>query len=490
MISVQNLRLPSNGNRKTFLFLLLASLSISCELFQPVQSTAEKKNEDSETLDPIQGNRIFDATTGEWVVVKDMPTEPMDTVRWKEIPENISPPITSTGTYSGTDPGPIEKNNQYGSEFFSTYNVVVLLPFLTDRFNSQSGEIDPNSNWAIHFYGGLKMALNELSGEGVSLNVSALDTKVDESQLGQLLRSNQDLQKAHLIIGPYRQNNIKAVADFAARSDISLVSPYSAATDLTSANPNYIQVSPTLNTHCEVITRHALSHYRPDQIVLVSTDDPAEKERLRFFQEAYFRQAGSRNAEKLEEYVVSSSGSDFSNLDVMPFIQLKDTTVFLIPSWNESFIYSFLRKADLSKEPYHEVVVYGMPQWMFFDHIDPDYYEKLHVRVSSNYYLDPLAPSVQFFKRRYFDQYGTIAPMEAYLGYDVMLYFGRMLKKHGTKFQYLMDGEPAQVLHTRYEFEQVVIPSTTGAEQLPIQRFENKFVNILKFEDYQFQLSN
>jgi len=496
-MSAPNLRRLSSGNRFC-LWLCLACLASACELFQPVQSssTTEQVPSESDLLEPIQGRRMYDPFTGTWVEVNNMPTDEMDTIQWREIPPTVSPPITSAagsaaagGGAPTVGPIPGSQPNEYGSQFYSTYNVALLLPFLTDRFNAQTLEIDPNSSWALNFYGGVKMALDELAGEGVSLKMDVIDTKVDATQMPQLLRANQALQQAHLILGPYRRDNIREVASFAKSKGITFVSPYSAADNLSPNNPEYIQVSPTLNSHCEALFEHAYAHFRPDQLVLVSTSDPGEQERLRIFQDAYFQKAGSRSSNKLEELIVSSQTNDFSDLNVQPFIQLRDTTVFLVPSWNESFVYAFLRKLEVSKEDFHEVVVYGMPQWMFFDHVDLQYYEDFNLHVSSNFFLDPLAPNVQFFKRRYFDRFGALAPLEAYLGYDVMLYFGRMLQKHGTKLQYQLEQDPAQTLHTRFEFERVVTPTTTGAEQLPIERFENKYVSILQFVDFQFQLA-
>ena len=182
---------------------------------------------------------------------------------------------------------------------------------------------------------------------------------------------------------------------------------------------------------------------------------------------------------------------------MLPFISLQDTAVFIVPSWsNETFIYSFLQKLDLARgggvegeEDVH-VVVYGMPQWMDFERVDFSYYEKLNVHVSSSIYLDPLAPEVQLFKRRFYERFGTIPQPEAFQGYDVMLYFGRMIHKYGTKFQYSLDREMKQTLHTRFEFDQVVRPVTIGRENLPIEQFENKYINILTFKNFQFQLAD
>lgn len=476
-----------SGSNLIVLLLLIASLA-SCELFKPVQSS--DRQEDREELDPIQGSRVYDPTTGEWVVVKQPPSEKMDTLRWKEIPESQYAPITGSGTYVEATRSQPTRVDEFGSEFLNQYDVTLLLPFLTDRFDVQEEAIDENAAWALNFYGGARMALQQLENEGLSLLVNVLDTEASEATVNQLLRNSEELAQSHMILGPYRRANVSAVANYAKSREVAMVSPYSASPELTSGNPYYVQVSPSLETHCAAITRHALRQFAPQQVILVSRNDQAEKERLRYFQEAHFQQVGSRSANKLQEYIVASGTSDYSDMDVMPFIQLQDTTVFIVPSWDENFVYALLRKIDLAREPYQHIVVYGMPQWMRFEYVDLDYYEKLNVHVSSNYYLDPLAPTIQFFKRQYFDKFGTVPPLEAFLGYDVMLYFGRMLRKYGTKFQYSLEREEGQYLHTRFEFERVVQPTTTGREQPPIERFENKYVNILRFRDYQFELAN
>ena len=189
------------------------------------------------------------------------------------------------------------------------------------------------------------------------------------------------------------------------------------------------------------------------------------------------------------QYTVKEESASFQNINLIPFLPPGDTAVFILPSWsNETFIYSFLSRLKLARQPDNYVEVYGMPQWISYERIDYDLLEDLNVHVSSDFFVDPYLQEIGFFRSRFFDRYGTPPRDEAFLGYDVMLYFGRMINKYGTKFQYAFEQDPQQMLHTRFEFERVVQPGRkTGRENAPIERFENKFVNILKFEDYQFQ---
>lgn len=483
---------------------LLVFLS-SCDFFQKAQSsgglgnnkdrTTERdndrnKNRTGEELDDIQGRKVYDPVSGTYVEIELTPTETMDTIFWKDIPPSVHPPITTDPNIASTDgPGELIRIDQFGSQILSSYKVSVLLPFLTNRFDPDIGNIYKNSTWALNFYGGVKMALEELEVEGVNLSVDVFDTEANELRTEQLLRENTDIKQSNLIIGPYRRDNVRLVAEFARRNEITFISPYSASQRISTQNPYYVQVSPTLKTHCEAITNHVLDRYAVEDVVLVVRDEQAEKARLQYFHEENYRRAGTRDTTTFQEFIVSESSGNLTN---MPFIELSDTTVFIIPSYQDKrFIYSLLSKIETSRKPNDYIVVYGMPQWMRFELNEYDYYEKLNVHVSSNNYLDPLSPEIQFFKRRFFDRYGAVPTDEAYLGYDVMLYVGKMLNQYGTRFQYSMETEPSQSLHTRFEFERVLgdyQPFQT--ERAPVNQFENKYVNILKFEDYQFQQAN
>jgi hypothetical protein len=491
MISAPNLLPPLSGNKTLAVLLCLLPLLLSCELFKKAQSDSSPVKTGDE-LEPIQGRRVYDPETGTYVIIQAAPTEKMDTVFWKDLPSSSFPSITSEAV-AGTDeslPG-VVRTDEIGSEFLTAYNVAVILPFLTDRFNVASASVPDNALWALNFYGGLRMALDELTEEGIRLNVSVHDSKADDNTTSNLLRSNADILNAHAIIGPYRRDNAALAAEYAKRNGKVFISPYSATSDVSSNNPNYVQVNPTLQTHCEAIVRHALKNYRPDQIVLVSRDKPAEVARFQYFHDEYFRLVGTRTTTKFREFIIADGSADLGNVNVMPFIELSDTTVFIIPNWSdETFLISFLRKVELARGTSRHIAVYGMPQWMSMERIDFDYFEKLNVHVSSSVFIDPLATDVQFFKRKFFQRFGAVPREEAYLGYDVMRYCGQMLKNHGTKFQYSLEKEPIQALHTRFEFERVVTPTTTGLETPPVQRWENKYLNILRFREYQFQLAN
>lgn len=488
MILAPNHRQLLNGNKLWILILFFSFSFASCDMFKKVQKEEPQTTKTGEELEEIQGTLRYNPKTGEYEPVTEV-TQKMDTINWTVTDPEEEPPITTSGgvfTPGNEDPTP---NTNGETEFRDAYNVAVLLPFLSNRFDQITGEADDKSMLALNFYYGAKMAFDVLSREGVKLNVSTFDTKATEEETSTLL-TRPELNEADLIIGPVRKTALVRTADFALKKGITQVSPFSPSTTITQQNPYFVQIAPSLESHCNAITKHVLDRFSSEQVVLVSRNKSAEVKRLKFFQDANYA-IGGRGSRSFDEFVVMDNSADFGEMDVAPHIREGDTTVFIVPSWsNESFVYSFLRQVKVAKGR-NPVVVYGMPQWMEFQRISYDYYEELNLHVSSANYIDTDTQEARDFRRNFYNTYGMVPSEEAYSGYDVMLLLGRSLKRDGTMFQKQLDRQNRKALATTFQFEPIVSQAGIATEDFTkIDRFENKFVHILKFEDYYFQLAD
>ncbi|MCR9290259.1 MAG: ABC transporter substrate-binding protein [Bacteroidetes bacterium] len=481
------------------LALALCIFLTSCEIFKPARDSKKDKvyKDDKGELGDIQGRRVYNPETGEYEVVRVV-TGKLDTVSWVELPANKFPPITSDGSFDGGGAPPINSGTTTttaeGSVLKPSYNVAVLLPFLTHQYNESGTTLPKNSQWAVSFYSGMKMAMPKLESEGVNLDIRVIDSRGDESETQKLLRSNPDLNNADLIIGPYRRKNVRAVAEFARQKDITFVSPYSASTKISERNPNYIQVNPSLMSHCEAIVKHVKDNYKSEEVVLVARDENDEKAWLEVIQRANIKFADPNDlsdTSSLKEYVISDESADYRDMDILPYIREGGkTTVFIVPSYrSENFVYSLFRQLAVNKSVDDRIVVYGFQPWMNYDRIDFDLFENLNVHVSSGSYVDSFDPDVQLFQRRYYNDYGMPPEPEVLMGHDIMLYFGRMLKKYGTKFQLSLESEtPLPYLQTKFDIERVINnPNMINDNLNRIDQWENKFIHILKFQNYHYQ---
>lgn len=489
MISVPNRLLPSNGNKIFWLVLLFIGLS-SCGVLSPAQTgntTTDNNNpktENEENLPPISGTRVYDPVKQEWVTIQAAPKEKMDTVLFNDVSTSRIPPITMTGV-DGYTP------NNVGTASGEQYHMTMLLPFLSNRINPDAQEIDNSvTNWALQFYAAAKLAIDDLDGT-VNMDVSVMDTEGSPERVQTLLGGRMEMTKANVIVGPYRRENIRLVAEFAKQQRALHISPYSAATNLTVDNPYFVQVSPSLETHCENLLQHARNEFEPEEIVLVARNIPIEKSCIATLQKEHFNILGTAYADSLTTLIAPDDATKFLDMDIKSYFEAEEQLAFIVPSWaDESFIYSLLRKIDLERREFQKVVVYGMPQWMSFEHIDFEYYEKLNVRVSSNSFVNNEDSRVKSFKRKYYETYGVIPEEEAFLGYDLTLYLGKMLAKYGTGFLDQMDKEEIDLMHTKFNFQKVYQDDPNAVELNLIDRYENKYVNILEFKNFAFVKSN
>ncbi len=499
MTSVQNRPLLLSGNSISLLVVALF-LFTSCDLFTPIQTTpgtSTKGGDDDEELDDIRGGRVYNPDTGEFEDAEAILTEEMVTIDWEEVPTSEYEPIGSERT-TPIDDGPIDDGTDTTGEenidLRERYDVALLLPFLTNRFNSADEDINKNSKWAIQFYAGSRLALSKLEEEGVNLNVSVFDTEASVSKVNQLLE-RPEVKSSHLVMGSVEKECAKRIANFAKNNEVPFVSPYIASRGIAVENPFYIQIKPTLATHLEVLTKHIKDNHKTQDVVLIRREDNREATIMQYLQQLNADLSGSEYATPFSEAIINDETATLENFDIQPILKPSKETVFVVTSWmDKSFVYSFLQKAfNAIRETDHKITVYGMPQWQAFKDADYEYYEKLNLHISSEQYIDSYAAEVREFKKAYFDQYGTAPTTEAFRGYDDMLYFGRMLKKYGLYFYEHFNEAQEDAFHTRFELAPVTQVSTDafGQEQYgAVERFENQFVYILKFEDYHFQPSS
>lgn len=480
------------------LALLFTILAVSsCELFRPVDTTGSRRGDRTERgddLDEVRGKRVYDEETGTYVYVST-PTEPMDTVEWTDAPTQAGP-IVEDGNYAYPEPAtniptagglpPVRQTGigKNGSRLLTGYGVDFVLPFLTDRTRGE--QVDGNSLWALHFYSGAEMAMDEISEDGIAYDVRVQDTKASSSQIEDIIAS-PEYQRSQLIIGPYLKAQVTQMAEAVRGQEKVLISPYSAASGISESNTNYVQVNPTLETHLRTLIGHAFRTQGADRIVLVA---PAgERERLAYFQDEYRRLTGESEGEPLEEMIISDEVPDLSQ-----YLQGR-RTVFMVPVYeDEGFVAGFLRQAHLASqnERGDNVAVYGLPQWADFERLNADFLEATNVHISSSVFIDPLDAEVRKFRRDFYDRYAVLPRDEAFVGYDVTRYFLRMAARYGTRFQFALPDHPEEMMHTNFEFAPVAtIPSTaTDLEEAAIDRFENKFVNILRYVDYAYERVN
>jgi hypothetical protein len=424
----------------------------------------------------------------------------VDTIRWRVDPKS-KPPIVTSGqssggvitypdnggntsggviTYpdgSGNSGGVVVNPTTGGTK--SGYSMALLMPFFSAQFVEGAGANPQKAQFALDFYAGVRVALDSLSTQGLNLKVSVLDSRGDFNAI----LGRYDVSRADVILGPVEKENVPTAMDFANRQGKIFVSPYFPTGDVEGANPRFVQVKPSLKTHCDNITAHIRARYQTNQVVLVGRQRDSETARFKFFQDANAAFNQSTYGGRFDEWAVE----DELNFNVEPYIHAEGQTVFVLPSWNEVFVAAFLKKLAASPRK-TSVMVYGMPQWMDFDKSLMGTYEALKVRVSSSTFIEGNNPDVKYFRSKFMAKFGKIPNADSFLGYDCAMYVGKMLSQYGTAFPQYLQNEPQQTLHTRFNFEPIYRPLVNDSDPNGnVAKYENKYVNMLKYQSGAFR---
>jgi hypothetical protein len=459
--------LTVNLLRGVIVLLSFTLTTTSCDLFRKAETVKAPKKEQPPT-DPN---------------VNTQPTKPagtvlVDTIKWRTDPKATPPISATTPPAAGAPTTPTTGTTTKPTEPSKTaYNMAVLLPFYSTEY--KEGQPNPaKAQFALDFYAGAKLAFDSLSRTPYKLTVNTLDSRGDINNV----LTRYEVSKADLVLGPVDKEHLAVSIPFSTRNNLPMVSPYVPTGDVEGINPNFIQVKPSLKTHCANIVKHIRSHYNIGQAVLVARSKDNETTRFGYFQEANRLVGGGQ----IEEWRIE----DETNYNVEAYIEKNGVTTFIIPSWNEAFVTSILRKLNASPRR-NQVVVYGMPQWMDFDKNLNTIYENLRVHVSSSTFIDGNAPEVRAFKSQFMAKYGKLPNSDSFLGYDCALYFGKMLVQYGQKFPYFLVNEPQSALHTKFQFAPIYNTMTTGDDlNNNIAKYENGYVNILKFQMGAFKLDD
>ena len=453
MISVLNRLRRSSGSNLLWLAALV--LMAAC--------SSQRGLKDSGTTDSDLP-KVYNPRTGLYEPVAD-PTALIDTVKWEE-KKNVPDPITA----------PVEVSDKK-----DVYSVAFLLP-LSAEGKTLGNRIDAKTRRFLNYYGGIQFALQDLEAEGIRIEATVLDTKEDETEVANQLEQLKDMD---LIIGPYDRSCLQTAASYAARYQVPVVSPWTPSIAPATSSEYFVQAVPGLQSHAEAAMRYAAINFDSAKFFLVANPSTSEHTRMQTYLDAFDKYM--HDSMRLEKLVVDdiALGPDSNDLTTIYYPEL--TNVFVMPYYlrsEQEFVNSFLRKIH-AEHGETEVVVIGLPQWMQFNDVNPDYLEGLNAHITAVQFVDNSKAEVRNFNERYFAKYRGVPEQAAWQGYQLTRYLGRTLNEYGTGF--LTELPDLEDSSREFDFKQVY-ESGSGTETKGVVRFiENRGIAILVFKEQQFQ---
>lgn len=279
----------------------------------------------------------------------------------------------------------------------------ILLPFEINQVN-----VNQNKSYVYDIYLGLKMASEQLKNEGLTTNIMAFDIG-NENEKMQTLINDKNFKNIDVFIGPLYPKPNELATEYAQKYKILQVHPLSNNSLLTKetsgvflAQPSYEdQSNRALNFSKSLSSKKTISIYfgssKKDSLFAAIYGRQAIKNGFSIIENKQFISTNDINLLDNNHIFLAAMPDEIE--EMIRGIQRKKSNVTIV-SPASSFTFSASQKSLISKNVY---IIY------------PEYLNQSNQEVLN-------------FKDLYINKMGESPTFYAYLGYDIGLYFSRILK--------------------------------------------------------------
>lgn len=353
---------------------------------------------------------------------------------------------------SGSD----SKEPKRGKSRNSDDNVIdfgVLLPFNIKEVGLGSNL--KTNQYVYDLYAGMRLAAEELKAEGIDIKLFAFDVEKRKEDFVKL-EKDPNFNKIDLFVGPlYPEPNNEAV-EFAIRHKIFQVHPLSNNVSLLKDSKNIFLVQPSYTQQA----RRTLEFVKESNLNknLSIYFGPSKKDSLFAF-----------------VYKTEAEKKGYKVLEIKKFVTFNSIKPGQAPghvffSGDNNLGVKFVQ--GLGQQKIKAKVICNSSAFNF-EKVSPDILTR-DINIIYPEFVDSEKKEVVDFNKKYLIKMGSVPSYFSYSGYDLVLYFARMLK----------DGK--DIMSLNLDAKAYTEDFTLGGFDFRGNKNENEIVPIVKFEDGKF----
>ncbi|MBA4854092.1 hypothetical protein [Emticicia sp. BO119] len=333
-------------------------------------------------------------------------------------------------------------------------NIAVMLPFRLFEFDPT--RTNRANQYIYDLYAGMKLAQEKLASEQIDANLYAFDIERDVKHTNEVI-NNRGFDKVDLIIGPLYPEVNKVAHNFVKSYDAIQVHPLSNNLQLVSTDKNTFLASPSFETQAakaveymvnEKAVRSVSIYYgntRKDSTFAYIYRDKALEKGLNILTIRRFNNTDDIDAKRKPDHIFITGSEQNLGPKIISGLDKKRVTCPIIAA-SSAFDFEGSSLNIFNRD-------------LYLIQLD---------------YMDREKEEVKNFRSAYINSQNIAPSYYSYWGYDMVLFYGRMLKSGRNKFRNNLDS---------IEYTQGY---TLDGFDYTNRSNENKIVPIIKYQDGRF----
>ena len=393
------------------------------------------------------------------------------------------------------------------------YRVAIMLPFLQEILAKRSPSQYPDFYMGLlKMYEGMRMAKEHLDSLGMPIELIAYDTKRDSATTANLL-AQPEMRSVDLIIGPLFPKPVELVREFSERNRIVMFNPMSTNAEALGNNPFAFLISASTETRARRVANYMAAH-DPDSVayifygtrpqdstyayayagellsrgfdvpVILRIDEEKSQAGFEFLTQTVsystlVERDSARAAEAYAEYLEKKRRNSSLRLEKEEYFDIPHDSIghILVASDNGLIAASMVGAIETRAAKGDSIGLMGSEAWLLqdYDYVTYEQLERLGILLTAPTYFEKNTMEAEVFLEKYIRRQNILPTREVYTGYDMLLFLGTMLHRHGTYFQFGMR-DAGVVPGTFYQGFDYRVGN------------DNQMVPLLRFRNYRFEV--
>lgn len=397
---------------------------------------------------------------------------------YRRNPQAKDPQAPATNKSVATKPRNTAPKKEFDfpkSEIKDRYRIDVLVPLylaevVQDGKVAVKGRLPEKVTTPLKFYEGMMIAADTLKKMGYKLDIFVYDV-ADELEKPATLVNTDAFAGSDMILGLLTSTDFPLVANYARKHHINFISALSPSNQGVTGNPYFSLLQPTLETHCDAVEEFIYKkNGNVTPIILHRTKVPIDSIAYNNFivNNALDYRSVACDTLPAKSTLVPMLIKDRKNIVVIPIISDRYAETIL------AYLYRNF--------PEYDFEVWGMPSWDNMPSLKKsDAYPNVVVYFTNPFYFDATTAAGLAVSNSYKSRFGGKADNMVFRGYETMMWYAYLLKKHGNIFNtQLWDNGGAPF--TRFDVKLV------KNEDGELMYYENKHVYLYRYHSASYMV--